>query len=280
MAQIGIINQLTITGKKREGLILDGEELGELFLPNKQTEQYEVNSIIDVFLFTDSNGSIVPTFRKPKIQLGEFAYLKVVSSSSMGAFLEWGMTKDLFVPISGQQDKMIEGNSYIVYLYLDEQDGRLIAASKINRYLNLGSPVYNEGDEVDLLICDETDLGYNVIVDNAFRGILYKNEVFSELQIGMKTKGFIKKVRDDEKIDLSLNAAGYRKIGGLAGKILSQLEQEGGFLPLTDKSPPEEIYKTFGESKKSFKKAIGALYKERRISIDKDGIRIIKTIQE
>jgi uncharacterized protein len=209
------------------------------------------------------------------VSVEEFALLEVVSVTSVGAFLNWGLPKDLFVPFREQRKPMEAGNKYLVYVYLDIETKRIAASSKIENYLNNVPVDYDENEEVDLIIVNKTDLGYNAIIDNSHLGILYRNEVFQTLNPGDRMTGYIKKIRSDGKIDLCLQKAGYEKIGELADQIIAALNKNDGFLPLNDKSSPNEIYKAFKISKKNFKVAIGTLYKNRLITLEDKGIKLI-----
>ncbi len=208
----------------------------------------------------------------PAKLVGMFDYFKVVSVTDFGAFLDWGFAKDLFVPWAGQQRKMRQGESYIVYIYCDDK-GRFAGSSKLEAHLVDVPADIRAGDTVDLLICEATPLGYKAIVNNAYRGLLYKQEVFQPLKYGQRTSGLVTRIREDGKLDLSLQKAGYQPVGDLSKKILAHLDASGGASPLTDKTPPEEIYRLFGISKKKFKMAIGLLYKERQITIEPAGIK-------
>ncbi|MBF0122265.1 MAG: GntR family transcriptional regulator [Candidatus Omnitrophica bacterium] len=214
--------------------------------------------------------------RTPESFVGLFNLFEVVSVTEFGAFLSWGFAKDLFVPWAEQKRQMKVGESYIVYVYQDEKTGRLAGSSKINKFLNARPVDLCENQTVDLLICHQTDMGINAIVNNAFWGLLYKTEVFQTLSYGQKIKGFVKKVREDGKIDLCLQRPGYHAVGGLSGMILEHLKAQGGTSSLTDKTPPEKIYQLFGVSKKKFKMAVGLLFKERQILIEKDQIRLVQ----
>ena len=208
--------------------------------------------------------------------VGEFALLKVAAVNPVGAFLDWGLQKDLLVPFSEQKQRMEEGKYYIVFIYLDDRTHRIVASSKLNKFLDKGPVKFQEGQGVELLICDRTELGYKAIINNSRRGVLYKNEVFQTLEKGQNITGFIKKVRDDGKIDLCLQKPGHEMIDGVSEKIIDELKAKGGFIPVTDKSSPEIIAGLFGISKKTYKKAIGALYKKRLIVIESNGIKLIK----
>lgn len=274
MAEIGRLNRLRVIRETVIGLHLDGGSDGELLLPRRQApEGVGTDGEVEVFLYHDENG-IAATTARPRAMLGQFAVLKAVAITPIGAFLDWGLPKDLLVPISEQKERMQEGRSYIVYINLDDE-GRLVASSKIDKFLDRWPASYAEGQEVDLLICDRTDLGLKAIINNRHWGVLYQNELFRNVRFGERVTGYIKTLRDDGKIDLTLHQPGHEKLGGVADKVLEKLTSSGGFLPVHDKSSPETIYRLFGESKKSFKSAIGILYKNRHITIEADGIRLV-----
>ena len=276
MAQIGKINQLEVLKELDFGIYLDGGELGEILMPKRYVpEGTMLGDYIEAFVYLDSEDRLIATTEKPLAQVEEFALLEVVSVAQVGAFLNWGLPKDLFVPFREQRKPMEVGEKYLVYVYLDTDTKRIAASSKIENYLDNIPVDYDENEEVDLIIVNQTDLGYNAIVDNCHIGILYKNEVFQELNAGDRVQGYIKKIRPDGKIDLRLDKIGYEKIGGLADLIISKLNQSNGFLPFTDKSSPEEIYRAFKVSKKNFKAAVGALYKQRLITLEENGIRLL-----
>jgi predicted RNA-binding protein (virulence factor B family) len=279
MVEIGKFNNLRILKKVDFGVYLDGEDLGEILLPNRYVpEKCTIDDRIRVFIYFDSEDLVIATTEKPYALVGEFAFLKVISESSVGAFLDWGLQKDLLVPFREQKQKMKEGESYIVFVYLDHKSNRIAASSKLDKFLDKQVVEYQEGQTVDLVIVNQTDIGYQAIINNTHRGILYKNEVFQPLKRGQEIKGFIKKVREDKKIDLCLYKPGYEKIDDLSKKIVQIIEKEGGYISLTDKSSPQIVYQWFGVSKKTFKKAIGALYKKRIISVEADGIQLIKKV--
>ncbi len=276
MAQIGKINQLEVLKELDFGIYLDGGELGEILMPKRYVpEGTMLGDYIEAFIYLDSEDRLIATTEKPLAQVEEFALLEVVSVAQVGAFLNWGLPKDLLVPFREQRKPMEVGEKYLVYVYLDTDTKRIAASSKIEQYLDNIPVDYDENEEVDLIIINQTDLGYNAIVDNCHVGILYKNEVFQELNAGDRVQGYIKKIRPDGKIDLRLDKVGYEKIGGLADLIISKLNQNNGFLPFTDKSSPEEIYRAFKVSKKNFKAAVGALYKQRLITLEENGIRLL-----
>ncbi len=267
MVEIGKYNTLTVVKIVDFGVYLDGGERGEILMPKEYVPtNCSPDDEVEVFVYFDSEDRIVATTEIPAIQVGEFAFLKVVAVSKVGAFLGWGLRKDLFVPFREQRDPMVEGKSYLVYAYVDKASDRIVASTKIEKFLDQVFPDYEPGEEVEILIARKTDLGYAVIVNHAHWGLVYDNEIFRPLKIGQKMRGYIKTVREDEKIDVSLQPAGYGKIEGLAGMILEKLK-DGGVLDLSDKSEPAEIYRVFGCSKKNYKKALGTLLKQGIIEI-------------
>ncbi len=277
MAEIGKLNILKLVRETDNGVYLDGENLGEILMPRKfVTDEVRESQEAEVFIYTDSEDWLVATTETPLAKVGEFAFMKVVATSRFGAFLDWGLPKDLLVPFREQKAKMTDGGTYLVYVYLDLQTNRIAASAKIDKFLDNTPPVYETGDEVDLLIAEETDLGYKAIVNSEHWGMLYKNQVFQPLFIGQKTKGYVGKVRDDDKIDLLPEKPGYEKVDAISQKILDELKQNRGFMAVSDTTSPEMINALFGISKKNFKKAIGSLYKKRLIQFDSDGIRLVK----
>ena len=276
MAVIGKINTLSVLKSSDFGLFLDGDELGEILLPKRYVDKnLNPGDQVEVFIMLDSEDRLTATTDKPRAMVDEFANLRVVSVTGIGAFLDWGMPKDLFVPFREQKIKMHEGQSYLVRIYLDRVSGRLAASSKLDKFLDKVEPNYETGEKVSLLIGAKTDLGYKAIVNGAHWGVIFHNEVFTPLERGRKIEGFIKQVRDDGKIDLCLHKPGYEKVTDLTTIILNYIKEQGGFMPVTDKNSPEEIYALFGVSKKTYKKAIGALYKKRLILIEPGGTRLV-----
>lgn len=275
MVEIGKFNTLTVVKLVDFGIYLDGEERGEILMPKEYVpDNCSPDDEVKAFIYFDSEDRIVATTEQPNVQVGEFAYMKVVAVSQVGAFLDWGLRKDLLVPFREQREPMAEGRSYLVYAYVDKASDRIVASTKIDKYLDQVFPEYEQGQEVTLLVARKTDLGYSVIIDNAHWGLIYDNEVFQTLKIGQKLKGYIKEVREDEKIDVSLQPSGYGKIDGLSKAILDKVKDNGGVLDISDKSAPEEIYNLFGCSKKNYKKAIGALFKQGYIEIGDTEIRL------
>ncbi len=277
MVDIGRINKLTVKKMLDYGTLLDGGESGDILLLKKHApENCQPGDEVEVFIYVDREERLQATTQRPYAMVGQFARLRVVSNSSAGTYLDWGVQKDLIVPMKEQQVKMEEGKSYVVFVFLDKKSNRIAASSKLDKFLDLQPPDYDEGEEVDLIICGKTDLGYKAIINNAHWGMIYKNEVFQNLSIGRQLKGYIKTVREDLKIDISLQQSGYKQIDDISQGILETIQNRGGRIAVTDKSPPENIYSLFGVSKKTFKKAIGTLYKKRLITIDTDGITLVQ----
>jgi predicted RNA-binding protein (virulence factor B family) len=276
MINVGQIYELEVVKAVEFGFYLDAENLGEVLLPNKfAPDDVAIGDTVEVFLYHDSEGRPIATNQEPKALVGEFAYLKVVSDSAVGAFLDWGLDKDVLVPFAEQHRPMEVDHSYLVYLYIG-MDGRITASSKIDKFLDDEKPHdFKPQQKVDLIIANSTDLGYKAIINHSHWGVLYKNEVHQRLSFGQYKKGFIKHVRPDGKIDLSLQG-GKETRDKYAKIILNYLNKQDGFAPVHDKSDPALISDLFGMSKGAFKKAIGGLYKQRIISIEKDGIRLLK----
>jgi len=276
MADIGKFNELKIVKDLSFGVYLDGGELGEILMPRRYVPRdAKLDDTVTAFIYVDSEDRLIATTETPLAQVGDFAVLRVVSINKVGAFLDWGLMKDLLVPYQEQKLKMVVGDWHVVRIYLDEQSKRIAGTTKLNRFLNLSAPQYEVNQEVDLFITHQTDLGYNAIVNNAHWGIIYNNEVHTDLRKGLKMKAYVKKVREDGKIDLSTIVPGYEKIDELSDIILKKLEKVGGYLPLGDKSEASDIESIFHTSKKSFKKAIGALFKKRLITISDKEIRLV-----
>lgn len=277
MVEIGKLNTLQVVKFVDFGAYLDGKEWGEILLPKRDVpRECQPGDALTVFLFCDSEDRLIATTQKPYAQVGEVAFLKVVSVNAVGAFVDWGLPKDLLVPFSEQQHRMKVGQSYVVFVYLDESSNRLAASSKLEKFIGYQPVGFQEGDQVDLLIGDRTDIGYKVIVNHAAWGLLYNNEIFQSLETGQRVPGFIKKIRDDGKIDCCLQQPGYDAVNTTAWKILEYLHNHNGFLALTDHSSPEQIAAVLGVSKKTYKKAIGALYKQQHITLEPRGIRLRK----
>ena len=276
MIKIGQYNNLEVVKELEFGVYLDGKEEGEILLPLRYVP-YDTNigDIITVFIYYDSEDRIIATTEKPLAQVGEFASLKVKAVNRMGAFLDWGLMKDVLLPFSEQRADAEEGRYQLVFLYVDDKTNRIVATAKLDKFLDNVPPEYEQNEEVELIIWTKTDIGYKVIINELHSGLLYDNEIFAKIWTGKKEKGFIKKIREDDKIDVSLQAQGYDAIEGVAKEIFEKLQDEGGFIGLNDKSSPERISSIFGISKKSFKKAIGTLYKNKLIVIKEDGISVV-----
>lgn len=273
MLHLGIKNTLRILRGTGVGMFLGDDEGNDVLLPKKNVpENAIVGDDIEVFIYRDSEDRIIATNLEPKIQLNQFACLQVKSVTAIGAFLDWGLEKDLFVPFREQNKKMEEGRWYAVYLYLDEDTDRLVASCKVNRYFEKENIDLQIGQEVDLLIFEETDLGLNAIINNKYKGLIYENEIFQRIKIGTRTKGFVKNIRDDKRIDLSLQKQGYANVEPNAERILEKLKANNGFLDVTDKSDANYVMYQLEMSKKTFKKAVGALYRQKTIRIEEDGI--------
>ncbi|HET7818937.1 MAG TPA: S1-like domain-containing RNA-binding protein [Bacteroidia bacterium] len=273
MINLGEYNSLVVARRMEQGIYLEDDLGNSVLLPNRYIpEGIQIADELSVFVYNDSEDRIVATTLAPKITLGKFASLEVVSVTNYGAFLDWGLAKDIFVPFSEQPHKLQVGDQAIVYLYLDKVTVRLVASAKLNRFLKNENITVKENEEVELLIADSTDIGVNVIINDKYKGILYRNEIFQNVHYGHRVKGYIKKIREDNKIDVSLQKQGYENVKSNEEKIMAKLQENSGFLGLNDYSSPEEITATLEMSKKTFKKAIGALFKQRLIRIEEKGI--------
>jgi predicted RNA-binding protein (virulence factor B family) len=276
MLQIGKINRLLIKEIYENGLLLSGDETGDVLLKSTPSgKRYLKDDAIDVFVYVDKQQQLMATIHRPTALVGECATLTVVSTSPAGAFLGWGLEDDLFVPKGEQQNIMKKGNAYVVYVYLSDKTHRITASSKLDKFLGRKIPEFREGDKVDLLVYSHTDLGYSAVVNGSHVGVIYDNEVFQKLAIGQRLEGYVKKIREDLKIDLRLQPTGYQQVDDISQTILETLKKNNGSVALSDKSPPEEIYAMFGVSKKTFKKAVGSLYKKKLIEISSSGINLV-----
>lgn len=274
MIEVGQFNTLKVVKQVPFGLYFDGGSFGEILLPNKVVpKDTQLNDFIKAFIYYDSEDKIIATTKEPKAILGTFASLKVIDINRVGAFLDWGLDKDLLVPVPEQQRPMEKGKSYIVYLKLDNKE-RIIATSKLDHCLERKPENLQVGDEVDLLIADRTDLGIKVIINNRNWGLIHSSDNFQNLHYGEKTQGYIKTLREDGKCDVTLRKMGRDSITELAQSIINELIKRQGFLALHDKSSPQEIQAIFHQSKKSFKNAIGQLYKQGKITIEENGIQL------
>ena len=277
MISIGHSYELAVVTSVDFGFYLDAGELGEVLLPVKYAPaDLAAGDVIEVFLYLDADARPVATTQVPRAQVGEFAYLEVVETTSVGAFLDWGLDKDLLVPFAEQHRPMEAGHSYLVFIHVSRADGRIVASSKIDKFLDDARPhQFREKQAVKLIIANSTELGYKAIINHSHWGVLYKDEVFQRLSFGQSIQGFIKRVRADGKIDLSLQGGQVTRDKD-AETIMAYLKRKQGFAPVHDKSDPRLISELFGMSKGAFKKAIGGLYKQRVISIEKDGIRLLE----
>ncbi len=275
MIHLGQLNTLEILRETPPGLFLGDEEGNEILLPNKYVPaSFEIGDKLSVFAYLDSHERPVTTTLKPYMKVNEFALLRVTALSDYGAFLDWGLEKDLFVPFKEQARDMQEGKWYVVYCYLDEETNRLVGSSKTNKYLSNEELTVERFDEVDLIVSRFTDLGVEMIINQQHKGLVYEDEIYKDLKLGERLKGVVRKIREDNKIDLSLQHIGYKNIEPSAQVVLDALQRNKGTLPLHDKSDPEEIKRRLGMSKKSFKKAIGSLYKQKQILIKENGIEL------
>ncbi len=277
MIQLGRFNLLKVSRKTEDGFILIDEQKIEVFLPAIEGDlTWKEGHEVSAFVYDGFLGKKTATLKTPKIQLGQFAYLPVSSVDEIGVFVDWGMSKDLLIPPKQEGIRMEEGKSYIVYMYQDRMSGKIYGSNKIEHRLSNDELTVEEGQEVDLLIHRQTDLGYSVIVNHQHRGQVFENDIFQDLSVGDELKGYVKKIQDENRLDISIRPMGYRNsISPDSQKILNALKVAEGFLPLTDKSPPDLIMVELELSKKAFKRAIGSLYKSRKIEIKESGIHLL-----
>ncbi|MGY5452468.1 CvfB family protein [Agarivorans sp. MS3-6] len=272
MLEIGRLNQLAVIEIADIGAYLDGGEFGDVLLPSREIEAaLSLGDELQVFVYRDNERNLIATLKKPLVQVGECANLQVKDINDVGIFLDWGLDKDLFLPFAEQQQPMEVDRHYVVYVYLDNEQ-RIAASNKLDRYIDKSDHNYQRGEKVDLLVAGRTELGYKVVVNNQHWGVLYYDQVFKRVRAGYACTGYIQKVREDQKLDLSLEPIGVQKSIDIGDAILAKLKDEQGYLALSDKSSPQAISAIFGVSKGSFKKAIGRLYKEGLITISKTGI--------
>lgn len=277
MVEIGKFAELEIEKIIQQGAyLLSGDDTPSILLPNRYIpEGAEVGDMVKVFIYRDSEDKIIATTDIPFAIADEFAFLKVKSQSNFGAFMDWGLMKDLLVPFREQKEKLVTGEYYLIRIYVDKLTNRIVGTQHINKFLRDNEITLTEGDETDIIICDETDFGYKVIVNQKHWGMIYKNQIFSEILPGQKTKAWVKLIRDDGKIDISLQQPGYKEVLSAEEKIIKLLENQNGFSDLNDNSLPDEIYTELQISKKVFKKAIGKLFRENKIMITENGIQLI-----
>lgn len=276
MSRIGTTASLKIMKLVTGGAFLDGGDLGEVFMPRRDLPSgAAVGDEVTVFLYRDSEAVLTGTTARPRAELGQCAFMKVVAVTKSGVFVDWGLPKDLFVPASEQYKPLEEGRSYVILVYLDERTGRLAGTAKLHSHLNEDGSGFVPGQEVDLLICGFSDIGFKAVVDNTHLGLIFRDDAPGELRYGQRVRGYVKAVRPDNKLDLSLLPPGLSGVDLLAGRIVEYLRANGGVCPLTDKSPSEQIAAAFGTSKSAFKKALGRLYKDRKIRLEPDRIVLI-----
>ena len=275
MIQVGQYNTLKVVKEVDFGMYLDGGEGEEILLPKRYVPRdLKVDDEISVFIYHDNDGRLIATTLQPIAVVGEIAMMEVSDVNPHGAFLKWGLMKDVFVPISHQEKRMKVGDKRLVRLFIDEKTGRVTATEKIDKYISNYELTVADNDAVDLVVYQKTEIGYKVIINSQHMGVLHLNEVFKELNTGDKVKGYIKHIRPEKKIDVSLGTKGYMKVPEEEERIVAMLKGASGYLPFNDKSDPEAIYATFGMSKKTFKMTLGALYKKRMISFTQTGMKL------
>tara|TARA_R110000772_G_scaffold131761_9_gene240277 strand:+ start:16002 stop:16832 length:831 start_codon:yes stop_codon:yes gene_type:complete len=275
MPDIGRVNRLTVSRQSPAGFYLDGGDLGDIFLSRKNApENCQIGDIVDGFIHHHSDGSLIASSKTPLAQLGDVALLKIAQINDTGAFLDWGLDKELLLPYAEHMGEITAGKKALVKIYLDKSY-RIVASIKLDEFIEDTAPHLSRGQRFDVIVAGKTELGYKAVIDNEYWGLLYDSDLIRPLRKGETLTAYVKKVRDDGRIDLSIQPI---NIGGndIAAKIIAQLEANDGFLAVGDKSPPEAIYSLFGVSKKIFKQAIGRLYKQKRIGIEDQGIRLLK----
>ena len=273
---LGKYNQLEVVKEVDFGVYLNGGDDGEILLPSRYVpEGCKPGDMLNVFIYLDNEERLIATTLQPKVQVDEFACLEVAWVNEFGAFLDWGLMKDLFVPFREQKMKMQKGHRYVVHAHVDEDSYRIMASAKVEKYLSKEMPPYQPGEEVEVMAWQKTDLGFKVIVDNLYGGLVYQKEIYKPLEPGMKMTAYVRQVREDGKIDLTLQKDGLQKVGDFAEVLLQFIKDQGGHTHLNDKSAAEDIYEAFGVSKKTFQKAVGDLYKKRLILLVEDGIRLV-----
>lgn len=276
MVQAGKYNTLRVVKQVEFGFYLDGGEDGEILLPKRFVPRgLKEDDELEVFVYHDNENRLIATTQKPYGTLGDIVMLKAVDLNEHGAFLDWGIMKDVFLPLSQQESRIYEGEKYLVMLFIDQKTGRVTATERLWKFLSNDDLTVKELDPVEIVVYRKTEIGYEVIINNKHIGLLHYNEVFRELNIGDKEKGFVKKIREENKIDIALGERGYQKVEGEAEKIMRLLQENNGYLPYHDKSAPEEIYAFFGMSKKTFKMTTGALYKQKKIEFTQTGFKLV-----
>jgi predicted RNA-binding protein (virulence factor B family) len=275
MITIGTRASLTVLREKPVGLFLDAQNLGEILLPRREMpKEWAIGALVDVFIYLDSEDRLVATLKQPRAMPGQFAKLACIAITPVGAFLDWGLPKDLLVPFREQKTRMEVGKKYLVKVLVDEESRRIVATTRIARHIDLTPADFEHGQEVELTVYGKTPMGYKAIVNNTHTGLIFANEVFQDLAQGEKLKGWIAALRDDGKIDLSLQPPGRERVDDLEKQIMGELVARGGFWALTDKSPAAEIYEELGVSKRTFKQTLGALLKKRLVTQTETGIRL------
>jgi len=277
MISLGKTNTLIILRDTPVGMYLGDESGGEVLLPKKFTEpEFRIGDEIEVFIYKDSEDRLIATRYQPFAEVGQFAFLHVSAVNQVGAFLDWGLEKDLFVPFKEQKHKMQEGHPYVVYIYVDEASQRIVASGKINKFISNDQLTVEQGQEVNLLVYNKTDLGFTCIINGLHKGLIYHNDLFTDLAVGDQTTGYIKLIRENNLIDLSLQNLGFKHVLSSTDKILEYLRANEGFMNLTDKSSPDIIERKFNMSKATFKKSIGVLYRQRKVTLHDDGVRLVE----
>lgn len=272
-ANIGRLNTLEVVKEKDFGVYLDAGDLGDILLPKRYVPKgIELGQKVEVFVYLDSDDKLIATTDLPKAQVGEFAALTSVAVNQVGAFFDWGLPKDLLVPFSQQKNRVEEGETHLLFIYLDQFTNRIVATTKVDALLNREEAPYRVGDKVSIVIGDKTNIGFKCVIDNRFWGVLFFEDAFRQLRKGERTTAFIKQMREDGKIDLSLQEVGYKKVRNILDDVLEYLDSQGGESPLTDKASPEAIYAVFKVSKATYKKALGALYKGKKIHLTKEKV--------
>ena len=280
MIQLGKTNTLIILRDTPPGMYLSDGGEDVVLLPKKFIEpEFKINDQIEVFVYKDSENRLIATRYKPYVEINEFAFLNVTEINKVGAFLDWGLEKDLFVPFKEQKIKMVEGSSYVVYVYLDELTERIVASGKVNKFINNEVLEVEQGDEVNLLVYNKTDLGFTCIINSIHKGLIYHNDLFTDLAVGDSTKGYIKLIREGNLIDLSLQNLGFKHVLSSTDQVLKYLKENNGFMNLTDKTSPDIIERKFNMSKATFKKAIGVLYRQRKVILQEDGVKLIENAE-
>lgn len=277
MIDLGRMNTLEVVREEERGYYLEAGVDGEMFLPRAEApELLEMGQRLEVFIYRDSSDRLIATTRTPKAMVGDFEMLEVMQVTPHGAFLDWGLVKDLMLPFGEQKKKVSHGVRLVVRVYIDDETRRIAATARLGRYLGKTGRKYFTNEEVDLLVVDRTDLGYRVVVENEDWGLVYHNQIFQSLEVGQRLKGYVSQTREDDKLDIVLQKPGPEKAMDLSQKILNNLEQNSGFSELGDKADPSAILAAYNVSKKTYKRALSQLYKDRKITFDDGGIKLLK----